>query len=120
MKTLLMIVMLAGAQAYGQHGYGGGREALFDRVQEDLNRAQADAYPTREIRGRFEHARHEVGEFMDGWRAGRFDRHKLDQAIGSVQHAADSRGLLSRDRDSLFNDVARMRDFRAAGGYRGY
>lgn len=117
MKAWLIVVLLAGAPLFGQ--YGRHHDALFDRVQEDLSRAQTDAYPTHEVRNRFEHARHEVGEVMAQWRAGRLDRGRLDGAIASVQHAADSRGLQSRDRDLLLRDVSRMRDFRATGEYRG-
>lgn len=118
MRAWLMVVLLASAPLFAQ--YSRHRDVLFDRVQEDLNRAQADAYPTHEVRSRFEHARHELGEFMDKWRSGRLDRGKLDDAISSVQHAADARGLQSRDRDLLLRDLTRMRDFRATGGYRGY
>jgi hypothetical protein len=102
-----------GGYAYGNHGSYGLR--LFDEVQAHLERAAYNAYGSR---GRIERARKDVYDFQRRWNEGRFDRHELDEAIGSVQRVVDSNSIDQRDRYVLLNDLARMREFRASrGGY---
>jgi len=99
--------------AYGNYGsYGAG---LLDQVQAHLQRAAYNAYGSR---GRIEHARKDVYDFQKRLNEGRFDRHELDEAIGSVQRVVDSNFIDERDRYTLRIDLARMREFRASrGGY---
>ena len=89
------------------------RAAFYDRLQVDLDRAEHARYLTGEDYHRFDKARREVGEFAAKWSHGVFDPHEMDSAIASVQRVADIRGLHREDRDALFEDLARMRSFRA-------
>ena len=100
-----------GGYGYGNHGSYGLR--LFDEVQAHLERAAYNAYGSR---GRIKRARKDVYDFQRRWKEGRFDRHELDEAIGSVQRVVDSSSIDQRDRYALLNDLARMREFRASRG----
>jgi hypothetical protein len=111
---LLLIGLTANAQVYGD--YRGAREPL-DRVRADLDRAAADiGYLSRGDMSRFNHARQEIAEFQDKWNRGFFDRHELDDVIGSLQHVVSGNRLRYQDRDILFNDLQRLREIRARGG----
>jgi hypothetical protein len=89
------------------------RTAFYDRLQVDLDRAEHARYLTGEDYRRFDKAHREVAEFAAKWSRGIFDPHEMDAAIASVQRVADIRGLHREDRDALFEDLARMRSFRA-------
>jgi hypothetical protein len=89
------------------------RTAFYDRLQVDLDRAEHARYLTGEDVHRFDKARREVGEFSAKWSRGIFDPHEMDNAIASVQRVADIHGLHRDDRDALYQDLARMRSFRA-------
>jgi hypothetical protein len=116
---LLLAGLTANAQVYrGDDGYRNGREPL-NRVRADLDRAAADVgYLSRGEMAGFNHARQEIGEFQEKWSRGVFDRHELDDVIGSLQHVVSSNRLRYQDRDILFNDLARLREIRERG--RGY
>ncbi|MDQ6758939.1 MAG: hypothetical protein M3Z32_03605 [Acidobacteriota bacterium] len=109
-----------GMNAQARYDYGRGREPL-DRVRADLDRAARDM---RYLSGgdfrRFDHARQEIREFQEKWERGRFDRHELDDVIGSLQSVVRSNRIRPRHRDLLMDDLARLRDFRArsSSGYR--
>ena len=136
-KALLAMALLGaglpGQAQYGPGQYNGGGYAPrgytpdarsgdpLDQVGRDLDRAGADMYylSRGEIR-RLNHARHEIGEFQGKRMRGRFDRGELNDVIGSLQHVVDKNRLQPRDRDLLFNDLARLREFRARSQYSGY
>lgn len=111
-------LLLFGLSANGQnrYDYGWGREPL-DRVRADLDRAARDM---RYLSGgdfrRFDHARQEIREFQEKWNRGRFDRHELDDVIGSLQSVVRSNRIRPRDRDVLMDDLARLRDIRSRSG----
>jgi hypothetical protein len=99
---------------YGQPGYGrvyAGENgmALFERVQDDLNRAAFGVYGSR---GHIDHARKEVGDVLRQLNRGRFDRGEMGEAIGAVDRVLDRDRLPERDRAMLWRDVAEMRRFR--------
>ena len=102
-----------GRDGYGYGNYGSFRLRLFDQVQAHLERAAYNAYGSR---GRIERARKDVYDFERKLNEGRFDRHELDEAIGSMQRVVDSNSIDQRDRYVLLNDLARMREFRASRG----
>lgn len=130
---LLLLGLSANAQVYrgdngyyrGDPGYGysnngydyrSGREPL-DRVRADLDRAAADVgYLSRGEMSRFNHAREEIAEFQSKWNRGFFDRHELDDVIGSLQHVVNSNRLRYQDRDILIGDLERLREVRARRG----
>jgi hypothetical protein len=112
MKILALLLM--GVSANAQY-----REPL-NYVRADLDRAGRDMYylSGRELK-RFNHVREEIAEFQAKWDRGRFDRHELDDVIGSLQSVVDKNRLEPRDRDRLLDDLSRLRAFRASGGYAG-
>ena len=106
-----------GRDGYGYGNYGSSGLRLFDQVQEHLERTAYRAYGSR---GRIERTRKDVYDFQRRLNQGRFDKHELDEAIGSVQRVVDSGSIDQRDRYVLMNDLSRMREFRASrGGYDG-
>ena len=96
---------------------GGG--SLIDRVQSDLRYADADAY-SRGERKRIGNAQKELYEFQRAWSTGRFDRHELDDSIAAVQKVVDHNALRDRARSILWDDLQRLRSFRAEYQGRGY
>ena len=127
MQTVLKNTMLAAGlvvfgfsvNAQSRYDYGRGREPL-DRVRADLDRAARDmGYLSGGDFRRFDHARQEIGEFQQKWNRGRFDRHELDDVIGSLQRVVRSNRIRPRDRDLLIDDLSRLRDIRArsSAGY---
>ena len=88
-------------------------------VLADLDRAAADVgYLSRGEMARFNHARQEIAEFQSKWERGFFDRHELDDVIGSLQRVVSSNRLRYQDRDILFNDLQRLREIRSRSVYR--
>ena len=98
------------AYRYGNGNYGSYRSGFFDQVQAHLERAAYNAYGSR---GRIERARKDLYDFQRKLNERRFDRHELDEAIGSMRRVVDSNSIDQRDRYVLLNDLARMREFRA-------
>lgn len=103
-------------------GYGDYRQAFYNRLQADLERAANNGYLRGNDLRRFRQASEEIREFQEKWARGRYDRHELDDAIGATQRVANLPGLDYRDRAAINEDLARMRNFRARmngdGGYR--
>lgn len=89
------------------------RNAFYDRLQQDLSRAERRGYLRGDEFRRFDVAHREVGEFQAKWDRGIFDAREMDRAIGSVQRVVDIPSLRPEDRDFLREDLRRMRDFRA-------
>jgi len=85
---------------------------LWDRVRADLDRAAFDAY---ESRRRIDHARKEVNDVERRLSRGHFDKDEMNEAISAVQHVVDSDDIPEVDRSVLWQDLARMREFRALG-----
>ena len=126
---LLMGGVAANAQVYGRGGYDNGRVygefgrypddrydrggGLFDRVRADLDRAESTYYTSGGDHRRFNKVREELSEFQGKWANGRFDRHELDDVIGTLQRVVNDNRLSYRDRDVLQDDLYRLRDFRA-------
>jgi hypothetical protein len=88
---------------------------LWDRVRADLDRAALDAYGSRR---RIDHARKEVNDVERRLSRGRFDKDEMDEAISAVQHVVDSGNIPEVDRSALWQDLGRMREFRALGNRR--
>ena|SRR5690242_18263684 len=96
---------------------GGG--SLVDRVQADLRYADSDSY-SRGERRRIDNARKELYEFQRAWSEGRFNRHELDDSIAAIQKVVDHNALRERSRSILWDDLQRLRSFRAEYQGRGY
>jgi len=78
--------------------YGDYRQAFYDRLQSDLDRAANNGYLRGGDLRRFQQARHEIDEFQEKWGHGTCDRHALDDAIAATQRAANLPGLDRPDR----------------------
>jgi len=93
-----------------------------DQALNDLNYAESNAYLSHGDRRRFDKAREELVEFQQKLYAGRFDRHELDDAIAAMQRVADHErsGYGYRNGSILWDDLQRLRDFRASFRYGGY
>ena len=103
-----------GSNPYGQPGYGrvyegGNGMGLFERVQDDLNRASFDVYGSR---GHIDHARKEVGDVLRQLSRSRFDRGEMGEAINAVDRVLDRDRLPEQDRAMLWRDLTEMRRFR--------
>jgi uncharacterized protein (UPF0147 family) len=83
--------------------------ALFERVQDDLNRAAFDVYGSRRD---VAHARKEVSDVLRQLSRGRFDRGEMGEAISAVDNVVDHDRLPERDRTILWRDLEEMRRFR--------
>ena len=103
----------------GRELYGRGDGSLIDRVQSDLRYADSDAY-SRSERKRIDSARKELYEFQRAWSTGRFDRHELDDSIAAIQKVVDHNALRDRARSILWDDLQRLRSFRAQYQGHGY
>jgi hypothetical protein len=99
----------------GRGNHGG----LIEQVRSDLSYAQSAVYSRGEAK-RLSKANEELWEFQRKFNAGRFDRHELDDSIAAIQKVVDHSGLDERARSMLWNDVQRLRDFRAQNDGRGY
>jgi hypothetical protein len=93
------------------------QDGLFDRVQRDLDRTAANPYLKSGARGHLDHARQEVWRFQQRWASGRFDLGDLDGAIKAVHKVVNADSVDYHDRQTLQNDLFRMREFRAQRGY---
>jgi hypothetical protein len=113
--ALLLMGMTANAQYRRDYDddHRRQREPL-DHVRADLERAAHDMYylSEGELR-RFNRVRQEIGEFQQKWERGRYDKHELGEVIGRLQSVVDKNRLQPRDRDRLFDDLMRLREFRA-------
>jgi hypothetical protein len=97
-------------------GYYGGRGDIVDRVLADLDRAQRYSYSGRGSR-ELDQARRDLLRFRDNASRGRFDRGRLDNAIGHLDRVVRSGWVGGREREVLAQDLYALRDFRARGRY---
>ncbi len=107
MKVLILAALIGCGSLSAQYARPY-RADLFDRVQNDLERAAHDSYPN----GKIDHAFRELGEFRARYNAGQSAKHELDGAIAAVRDLTRSDVLRPGDRDTLQNDLINMRQFR--------
>jgi hypothetical protein len=90
-----------------------------DRTIHDLQRLaqRAGPYNSGRERSRVDNAIRHLSEFDSRYDRGHFDKGKLDDAIGDVQHVVDHNPLDERARRILWDDVSSLRAFRANRGY---
>jgi hypothetical protein len=120
--SMLLLALGAYAQDYPHNRDGegrGNRGGLIEQVRSDLSYAQSAVYSRGEAK-RLNKANEELREFQGKWNAGRFDRHELDDSIAAIQKVVDHNGMDERARSTLWNDLQRLRDFRAQNEGRGY
>jgi hypothetical protein len=115
--SALPAVAQYGDPYYRQPAAAPAQDGLFDRVQRDLDRTAANPYLKAGARGHLDHARQEVWRFQQRWASGRFDMGDLDGAIKAVNKVVNADSVDYHDRQTLQDDLFRMRDFRAQRGY---
>jgi hypothetical protein len=113
------IVVLAAGIAQAQFGPEGryrpeSVSALIGRVHEDLNRGYAVWHLRGGDRERFNRAEHQLRDFAEHWRHGRFDKGNLDGAIGAIQRVLNDNHLRGGERDALWADIGELRRMREA------
>jgi hypothetical protein len=121
LRGFLGIVILVSLVATGQAQFGAeGRyrpeavSAISDRVHEDLSRGYAVWHLRNGDRERLTHAEHQLRDFAEHWRHGRFDKGNLEEAVRAVQHVLDDNHLSGHERDALWNDVEELRQMGTA------
>jgi len=117
--SITAMVLTVAPAAYGQFGSNNLYSptevtALVDRVHTDLNHAYSVWHFSDSDRDRLNHSEKELRDFAETWSKGKFDKGKLDDAIGAVQHVLDENRLPPDARDALSDDVARLRRMREA------
>ena len=130
------LLLLLGATATADDRYRGSDRGSWERggrqVQgsepvrralSDLDRLRSSRYADGHERKHMENARRDLVRFEENWVRGKFDRDRLDGAIGHLSHLANSDQVHPREREVLYQDVRALRDLRAYsgnGGYRGF
>jgi hypothetical protein len=114
--ALAMLGVLGLAQ-YGPEGgpyYPEKVDGLIDRVHEDLNHGYQVWKVNDGDRKRLNHAGEELREFAKQWHQGKFDKGKLDDSIGAIQHVLNDNHLAGSERDALWSDAEQLRRMREA------
>ena len=89
------------------------RRRFFERIREDLDHVQAGAFPFGADQYRLARTRQELDELQGKLAAGRYDQRQLDEVIGTLARVVRDNRLSYRDRDTLNDDLNRLREFRA-------
>jgi hypothetical protein len=101
----------------GRAGYHEDGIGLIRSVQSDLSRAASHGYMSGRERSRLDQALRNLSDFDRDLSRGRFDRHDLDRAIDHIKDVVSHNRIDPRERDILYADLNRLRDFRASGGF---
>ena len=88
-------------------------QSLFHQVRSDLDRAENVSISAFGGHYSFERARGELSELQRQWEENEFAPRQADTVIAALQRVLSENHLLIRDRDRLYEDVSRMRDFLA-------
>jgi hypothetical protein len=85
--------------------------AVVDRTQTDLTRSIGLVHDGKELE-RYKNAQKKLSTFDRHLVKGKFDKGTLDSAIEDLQHVLDHNTLQGQDRDTLMDDVRRLRELR--------
>lgn len=107
------LVRLANAQPESGERRSPARDVVA-RVQSDLQRAAQSPAVHGKDRERYDNAMRHLSQFDRDLTRGKFDKGKLNTAIEDVKHVVENNTLAVEDRDALREDLARLRDLRAA------
>ena len=88
--------------------------ALVDRVHSDLDASYNAFSYSKGDRNRLNNAEKQLRDFAKKWRANKFDKGELDDAVSAVQHVLDNNKLPPGNRDALSDDVNQLRRMREA------
>ncbi len=87
--------------------------SMFDKIRNDLYRAQTNAYPN--FLGdspRFDIVHNQLRTLENNWDKGVYDSRELDNTISAVQMVLNNNRLMGHDRDVLSADLSRLLEFR--------
>jgi hypothetical protein len=122
----LLILPTGRAQAQDPRAYGYGRPDRGAASPVDITVRHLEGLADRtgrftsgRERSRYDNAIRHLSQFQDRYYRGDFDKDRLDQAISDVQNVVDHNPLDGRARSMLWNDLNRLRGFRASRGYGG-
>lgn len=124
MRTWMMAVVAAAmlassAPAQYREPYGQRRGPEFDvtgRVLRNIDSVRGGPWWGRGELNQLDKARNDLYRFQDNFSRGRFDRGRLDSAIGHLDNVARGRRVPPRERDMIQRDVMELREFRARAG----
>jgi hypothetical protein len=88
------------------------RGRLFEHVRVDLDHIGSAVFAKEKERRRLERTKEELFELQGKLQHGVYDEHELNDVIDSMKKSANDDRLSSRDRDVLFDDLNRLRDYR--------
>ena len=87
-------------------------QSLFASVRSDLDRAENNMPEYAGSRYQLDRVRGELSELQRQWDETAYEPSQADHVIRALEKALSSTDLLQHDRDSLSDDLNRMRDFR--------
>ncbi len=90
----------------------GWRGHLFAHVRVDLDHVGSAIWASGKERRRLDRTKEELVELQAKLEVGRYDEHELDDVIDSLKKSANDDRLASRDRDVIFDDMNRLKDYR--------
>jgi hypothetical protein len=86
---------------------------MFDRIRNDLYRAQTNAYPNDlGDTPRFDIAHNELRNLEQNWNQGHYDNRQIGDTISAIQMVLQDNRLRPHDRDVLGRDLSRLLDFK--------
>ncbi|HEV2690117.1 MAG TPA: hypothetical protein VGV35_16280 [Bryobacteraceae bacterium] len=88
------------------------RQQFFQRIREDVQHVRAETFPFTGDQYRLVTVIQELDEMQGKLAQGRYDERELDDVIGALRRAVQDNRLSNRDRDTLNDDLNRLRDFR--------
>ncbi len=80
--------------------------SMFDRIRNDLDRAQTNTYGPR-----FDSAHNALTALEQNWDRAHFDSRQMANTISAIQMVLNDNRLTPHDRDELSDDVSRLLDF---------
>ena len=89
------------------------RQRFFSRIREDVEHVQSKAFPFGADQYRLNRTRQELDEMQGMLAAGRYDERELNDVIAALSQVVRDNRLSPRDRDTLTDDLNRLREFRA-------
>lgn len=88
--------------------------SMFDRVRNDLYRAQTDAYPNYlGDNPRFDIVHNQLRALEQNWNQGKYDSSQITDTISALQMVLNDNRLMPHDRDVLSSDLSRLMDFQS-------
>jgi hypothetical protein len=88
------------------------RAQFFQGVRADLDHATSGVFPFTGDRARLQRTQMELDELQQKLGRGFYDERELDEVMASMQNVLQANRMSAQDRDTLSDDLNRMRDFR--------